>query len=288
MTHKDILTKFVIEYDKANVTSSYPSLTKYEITTILDKSYLNLIAQKVTGNNIRKSAFEQDIKQIADLQPLVTTARINLGDDKKQYNRFLQSTSSEIQGEGFRDRSMPDNMRSMAIPEDMLYFIQASTIVDIHSNVWWMNNKESDYTDNSPVQPLDNKDEDYREKKIKRHKLVPIQIVDHKTAERFFATAYNIPWVKIPVGFFEDNRFFILCDPVVGMADVAHENTNGERVSFTYIKQPQKFVDGNDDTEFELSDSVAEELISLAVSYGLENVESPRLNTHLGMRGLES
>ena len=49
MTHSDIYTKFMIEYDKANITSSYPSLTEYEIATILDKAYLALIAQKYTG-----------------------------------------------------------------------------------------------------------------------------------------------------------------------------------------------------------------------------------------------
>ena len=71
MTHKDIKTKFMIEYDKANVTSSYPSLTDYEIATLLDKAYNALIAQKVIGNNIRRSGFETDIKSISDLQPLV-------------------------------------------------------------------------------------------------------------------------------------------------------------------------------------------------------------------------
>jgi hypothetical protein len=35
-------------------------------------------------------------------------------------------------------------------------------------------------------------------------------------------------------------------------------------------------------------DSVAEELISLAIVYALENIESARLNTKLNMRGLES
>lgn len=47
MTHSDIYTKFMIEYDKANITSSYPSLTKYEIATILDKAYLAIIAQNI-------------------------------------------------------------------------------------------------------------------------------------------------------------------------------------------------------------------------------------------------
>ena len=74
MTHKDIYTKFMIEYDKANVTSSYPSLTKYEVATLLDKAYLALIAQKFTGNNQRRVPFEYDEKAIADLAPLVTHA----------------------------------------------------------------------------------------------------------------------------------------------------------------------------------------------------------------------
>lgn len=44
----------------------------------------------------------------------------------------------------------------------------------------------------------------------------------------------------------------------------------------------------SDEIEFELSDSMAEELISLAIAMALENVESTRLNTKLNMRGLEA
>ena len=72
MTYNDIKTKFLIIYDK-DVTSSYPSLTDYEIATILDKAYLALIAQKLTGNNNRSIAFEGDIKAIEDVRPLLDT-----------------------------------------------------------------------------------------------------------------------------------------------------------------------------------------------------------------------
>lgn len=41
-------------------------------------------------------------------------------------------------------------------------------------------------------------------------------------------------------------------------------------------------------TRFELSDQIAEELISLAVALALENIESTRLNTKLNTRGLEA
>jgi hypothetical protein len=68
----------MIEYDKANVTSSYPSLTPYEVATILDKAYLALIARKVTGNNPRRSQLESDIKAVSDLAPLITTENCSL------------------------------------------------------------------------------------------------------------------------------------------------------------------------------------------------------------------
>jgi len=78
MSHKDIYTKFMIEYDKANVLSSYPSLTEYEVATFLDKAYSALIAQKVTGNNPRLMGLETDVKVIEDLSPLIVTVELPL------------------------------------------------------------------------------------------------------------------------------------------------------------------------------------------------------------------
>lgn len=44
----------------------------------------------------------------------------------------------------------------------------------------------------------------------------------------------------------------------------------------------------SDTVEFELSDSMAEELINLAIILALENVESTRLTSKLNTRGLEA
>lgn len=71
MTYKDVYKKFMIEYDKADISSSYPSLTIYEVATLLDKAMLALIAQKVTGNNPRRQTLDLDMKGVADLQPLI-------------------------------------------------------------------------------------------------------------------------------------------------------------------------------------------------------------------------
>lgn len=91
MKHSDIYEKFKIEYDKANITSSYPSLTDYEIATILDKAYLALIAQKLTGNNKRGVAFEADVKAIEDIRPLITSDTINVTESDTKYNNIENS-----------------------------------------------------------------------------------------------------------------------------------------------------------------------------------------------------
>lgn len=67
MTYADIYKKFLIEYDKDAATTSYPSLTTTEIVNTLNKAYLALIAQKLTGTNNRGVAFEGDVKAIEDI-----------------------------------------------------------------------------------------------------------------------------------------------------------------------------------------------------------------------------
>ena len=468
MTHKDIFTKFMIEYDKANVTSSYPSLTEYEIATFLDKAYMALIAQKVTGNNVRRAPFEADIKSISDLQPLVTTINLALdnGKSKNPWKRVKKYpyTDQTDNRDNFKSyitgqlRHMPDNLRSAQLPEDFLYFVAGSIPVDMHRFAGWMNDEEY-YSElrsskHNTIKPLDNKNADYDEGKFKRIRQTQLQITTHQIAENFFASSSNIPWVKHPMCYLEDNNVFVVCDPIVGIPNLYYTNneddslwmcyikhtpteqdpnaamiyaekrTNGstpssytdnngpiefhiydadedgnisddtyynvvvddietlyfkagnqkvkfkdisgnldtggkakiryvpctisgadakimvnvsgtpvelkyfftvnpndaeqtetldyfvnpqEWMSLTYIKSPNPFVKedlttgqsfsepASGDTDdvkakwnFELNDIAAEELISLAISYALENVESPRLNAHIGMRGLES
>ena len=362
MTHKQIFTKYMIEYDKANITSSYPSLTKYEIATVLDKAYLALIAQKLTGNNVRKAPFESDVKSVSDIQGLIVTITKKLDNgkdlnqftkvkgypysDKDLYDDDLYTSEREyISIAGGQLRSMPDNVRSCSLPTDFLYFVSAGIPTDVQSYAGIMNEYSYSFEKGGAIKPMDNKQEDYKDFKLKRYRFTPVKLVNHQIAEKFFATAYNIPWIKNPVCYLEGNQLFVVADPIIGIPNLyyvqdidgkpaenkltisyrqpdengnavvykdqqlsngtlysimTNKNTlpivkyNGEVVepaewiSITYIKRPNLFVDTLDsDAEFELSDTIAEELISLAISYALENVESPRLNAHLGIRGLE-
>lgn len=252
MTHKDIYTKFMIEYDKANVASSYPSLTEYEIATILDKAYNALIAQKFTGNNPRRSSFESDNKSISDLQPLIKTDVCT----------------------GSLDSA---NSFSANLPDGFLYYISSCI----------------EHTISEESKPMD-------ELAVR---IINVKLVDHNTANKFLISPTNLPWVKTPVCYIEGNEITVIYDPM--MQDLETD------VHVTFIKKPNTFVKENltgkntyltfveekdkngkvivpKGYEFECNDTVAEELISLAVTFALENVESQRLNTKLNMRGLEA
>lgn len=242
MTHSDIYTKFMIEYDKANITSSYPSLTKYEVATILDKAYLALIAQKYTGNNPRKSAFESDMKATEDLQPLINkfTAIGSLSGD----NSYTFNTHTET------------NL--------ILYIIDGQIEI------------------NGSITSHDKKDHQYEN----------IVFVSHDVAKKFKATKTNLPWVEQPIGCIENNNVIIYIDPM----DVQYNGAQS-KAEFTYIKRPAKFAVGQGfsasdydfgNTKFELSDSMAEELINLAIIMSTEIVESSRLTTKANTRPLES
>lgn len=223
MTYKDIHKKYMIEYDKENVTSSYPSLTTYEIATILDKAYLALIAQKLTGNQ-QRVPFEGDIKAIEDVRNLIASKKISKS-----------------------NTTLPIDNAVIYKLSDILYFLTALVLID--------------------------------------GKLVTTNLVNHEIAKNFMHTATNRPWIKNSVCYIEGDNLVVLYD------DYSHKNVGD--LQLTYIKQPDKFVDhiiGKtfDDTRFALNDTMVEELISLAIIMSLETVESPRLQTKLNTKALES
>lgn len=187
MTHNDIYIKFMIEYDKAGASTSYPSLTEYEVATVLDKAYNALIAQKVTGNNYRRATFESDIKSIADLGPLVDTT-------------MLTSTNDES------SKIAPNVMKFDLKDQPLLYFLNGSmlwkgpTAIPYADEQYHSTGKEyTPYpTDKSKYNPIDDSLDNVDIELDKTHESrgVPVKLVDHETAYKFFASASNIPWIK--------------------------------------------------------------------------------------------
>lgn len=237
MTHADIFTKFMIEYDKANITSSYPSLTDYEIATVLDKAYLALLAQKITGNNPRQVGFEADVKAIEDMRPLIKREKIQRDEND------LYTASNEY---------------TYTLPDDMLYF------VDGYVNLY------------------------YRSVSLDKagHLGQSVILMPHVVAQKYRATSTNMPWIKEPILSIEGNRIYLLID------QYAYSKSEGTLdLTLIYIRKPKKFVDGEDidrTSDFELTDSMAEELINLAILMSLEIVESTRQESKSKTTVLES
>jgi hypothetical protein len=64
-------------------------------------------------------------------------------------------------------------------------------------------------------------------------RIIPVKMVSHQMAEGFFESAYNMPWVKQPVCYIEDNKIFIVYDPY---------NIPTLTGKLGYIKTPNKFA----------------------------------------------
>ena len=288
----------MIEYDKANVTSSYPSLTEYEVATVLDKAYNALIAQKVTGNNLRRVGLEGDLKAITDIHGLVKRRPINL--DK--YSRA---------GENL-------NMGVGTLPPDYLYFVSGNIYATDSQPTLEKITVTDPNDDNKTIEVLKSGEKTEVPMDTYQGRRTNVKFVNHQIAEGFISSASNLPWVKIPVVYIEEGKIYVVHDPL---------KTYQPYFDMSYIKTPNKFakdiskaiqfkddknvshttsrrsyfdcfyeVDGEEKSavdkvseyKFECNDTVAEELISLAVAFALENVESQRLNSKLNMRGLEA
>ena len=206
MTHKDIYTKFMIEYDKANVTSSYPSLTEYEVATVLDKAYNALIAQKVTGNNVRRVALEGDLKNVIDLYPLIV----------KDATKKLEKIDNV-------------NVGKRELPKDMLYFISGRLI---HNS---LEHLEGAAMDGVMERPL------------------PVKLVSHDIADKFIISSYNLPWIKTPVCYIENDNIYVVYDPIN-----IPEMNDEYKMGVTYIKVPNRFAK-NIDTKYLMDEVVADD-----------------------------
>lgn len=141
MTHGDIITKFLIEYDKMTTTSSYPSLTEYEIQTVLDKAYITIIANKLTGNNPRKALFESDGKAIDDIRPLIvtqSTERSKTQPSNIASNEIVYNTPTEPKWMYYAQSML--EVKNTIIPVQLVSHQDSQNFKNSDINMPWMTN----------------------------------------------------------------------------------------------------------------------------------------------------
>lgn len=241
MTHGDIFTKFMVEYDKLDTISSYPTLTPYEIAETLNKAYLALITEKFTGNNPRNIGFEGDNKAIEDIRPLITTNVVTRNQNQDEY----LTAPNEI---------------VFDVPQNMLYHIQSTL------NVLGGNESIDDIN----------------------HNKIPTNFITHEDAKKFKGSYNNLPWIKEPMLYLENDYFHVLYDTFQFKSF-----PEKSELFVTYIKIPNVFQylsedENSKNLEFELGNSVAEELINLAIIMATDITQSPRMQSKLQIRPLES
>lgn len=179
MTYQDIYDKFLIEYDKAGVSSSYPSLTKDEIAALLDKAILALIAQKVTGNNPRKAQLDVDTKGMADIQPLINVVKAT------------QCTSSE--NEHISKNELVYKLTKSTTSKDTTTGKETTTSTEIPT-LYILGGVLTYKTGNN----IDHED--------------TITIIPSVISDKYRETSHNKPWIKSPVAFMYDNEVHVLVD----------------------------------------------------------------------------
>lgn len=99
------------------------------------------------------------------------------------------------------------------------------------------------------------------------------RMISHENAQKFQRTYNNRPWIEDPVAILENNQLILYVDQDLMPGPYS--------IDLTYIKYPRKvnneeITSGMDD----IPEYMQFEVIKLAADMAIENIESPRSQTH--------
>lgn len=100
-----------------------------------------------------------------------------------------------------------------------------------------------------------------------------VQLISHEQANRFLETYANKPWIENPVATIEDDKMYIYVDKALMPGPYT--------LDLTYVAYPKRvnhldITTGIDD----LPEYMQFEVIKLAADMAIENIESPRSQSH--------
>ena len=114
-------------------------------------------------------------------------------------------------------------------------------------------------------------------------KLIPCDIVKHENADKYRWSDINRPWLSKPVILFEDNKAFVYVDP-----DTI--TTDKPKLRINYIRKPA-WLSHTSTTGENYIPVVPEhmhfEIVSKAVDLALENIEQPRMASHIQLTNMK-
>ena len=72
---------------------------------------------------------------------------------------------------------------------------------------------------------------------------LPVKLVNHEVAQKFFASAYNIPWIKTPVCYIEGDYINVVYDSLsLPKIETFSNNQAKDKLDVVYIRKPNSFV----------------------------------------------
>lgn len=105
------------------------------------------------------------------------------------------------------------------------------------------------------------------------NQIATIKPISHEQSQRFLETYNNRPWIEEPVAVLEDNKIIIFVDRDLMVGPYT--------LDLTYLAYPRK-INNQDITSTldEVPEYMQYEVVKLAADMAIENIESPRSQTH--------
>lgn len=104
-------------------------------------------------------------------------------------------------------------------------------------------------------------------------KLTNVKLISHEATNRFLQTYSNKPWIEEPIAALEDNKLIVYIDKDLMLGPYT--------IDITYLAYPRRL--NNEDITSgmtEIPEYMQYEVVKLAADMAIENIESPRVQSH--------
>lgn len=189
------------------------------------------------------------------------------------YTAYLIKIATKFTGNNNLQASFEGNIKRVADLEGLVKTDRSITLLsESISNRLTMNDFKSSVTYGDEVQ-------DKRMYFIEgilhfgNNKIANVRLISHEQARRFLETYNNKPWIEEPVAILEDNKLIVFIDRDLMVGPYT--------IDITYLAYPRK-INNQDITSTldEVPEYMQYEVIKLAADMAIENIESPRTQTH--------
>lgn len=189
------------------------------------------------------------------------------------YTAYLIKIATKFTGNNNLQASFEGNIKRVADLEGLVKTDRSITLLsESISNRLTMNDFKSSVTYGDEVQ-------DKRMYFIEgilhfgNNKIANVRLISHEQARRFLETYNNKPWIEEPVAILEDNKLIVFIDRDLMVGPYT--------IDITYLAYPRK-INNQDITSTldEVPEYMQYEVVKLAADMAIENIESPRTQTH--------